>query len=496
LNARDDASAAPLRQEVPVLGTQVSLPAGTDFILEARANKPLQVVRVQAEAWEAGSSRYMSDLALPGATGAPPALHNIPVAQPLLAPDGMSFRLPCALAVAAAPEILSATGEVQLPLRLSPDSFLRITLHDDDDVISADPARLTVNSIPDEPPRIETRLKGIGTSITRQATIPVVGEIQDPQDGSKRYGVTDDYGIAEARFEYKVESARTPGKEAAWQPAPFVNQANGRKQFPVEERFAMLPLDLPVGSKLTLKVVASDRDNLTGPHVSSGQPYSFLVVSDDELLALIAVKELNIRRRFEQVIDEVKNTRKDLLLARTRLEEVVGPRARPAADLQPNSAETRTSVEGAALIAVERAVSGIRKNANETQSIEEEFRDIRNELENNAIPDARPTLERIDEGIIRPLHSVNTVDYNNLDDALVLLRRVLEERADPLSSFEEPVDRVHLTIEHLEAVLAQMLRLETVNEALQLLRDIIKLQEDLQEKTRQERKKKLLENLQ
>src|SRR4029079_788035 len=145
---------------------------------------------------------------------------------------------------------------------------------------------------------------------------------------------------------------------------------------------------------------------------------------------------------------------------------------------------------------VERGVSGIRKNANETQSIEAEFREIRDELANNAIPDAKPMIDRIDDSIIRPLHSINTVDYNSLDDALVLLRQTLEDRGDSLSAFEEPIERLNLTIEHLEAVLAQMLKLETINEALQLLRDIIKSQEELQEKTRLERKKKLIEGLQ
>jgi len=88
-----------------------------------------------------------------------------------------------------------------------------------------------------------------------------------------------------------------------------------------------------------------------------------------------------------------------------------------------------------------------------------------------------------------------------LDDSLVLLRKVLEEkigeeRADPLGRFDESVDQINQTIERLEAVLAQMLKLETVNEALQMLRDIIKAQEELQEKTRMERKKKLIEGLQ
>src|SRR5262249_47645919 len=141
---------------------------------------------------------------------------------------------------------------------------------------------------------------------------------------------------------------------------------------------------------------------------------------------------------------------------------------------------------------VERSLSGIRKNANETQSIEQEFGDIRDELENNAVPDVKPMLERIDGGIIKPLHSINTIDYNAIDDSLVLLRKVLEEKADPFARFDETVDQLNLTIDHLEAVLAQMLKLETVNEALQMLRDIIKAEEDLQEKTKTERKKKLI----
>jgi hypothetical protein len=492
LNTHDESSAAPVRKAVPVLGTQVSLPAGTDFLLEARTNKPLQGVSLQTGLWELEVSRGGARLKIAGAGEAPPTTINLTTTQPLLAEGGQTIRVPCALSVTATPEIVSESGSVQLPLRLAPDSLLRITLHDHDDIISAEPARLTVNSIPDEPPRIETRLKGIGTSITRQATIPVLGEIQDPQDGSKRYGVTDDYGITVARFDYKLEAARPDGQEAHWQPAAFANQPEGRRQFPVDEKFAVLPLDLPVGTRFTLKVVATDGDNLTGPHVSSGQPWVFQIVSEDELLALIAVKELNLRRRFEQIVDEVKTTRKELLLARTRLEE---GRTKPPAGGAADSPAAAIGPESAALTTIERAISGVRKNANETQSIEVEFGDIRDELENNAIPDARPMLERINEGIIRPLHSVNTVDYNELDDALALLRKALEDRGDPLSSFEEPVDRINVTIDHLEAVLAQMLKLETVNEALQLLRDIIKSQEELQDKTRQERKKKLIEGL-
>jgi hypothetical protein len=495
LNTREEESTAPVRQEVTVLGTQVSLPAGTDFLLEARCNKPLESVRIQTDLWELRIEGGRGKLALPAASGESPKFVDLPVGGPLLADDRRAFTIPCVLGVGPTIEVISMTGGVHLPLRLAGDAALRITLHDTDDVMSGEPARLIINSIPDEPPHIETRLKGIGKSITRQATIPFVGEIQDPQDGSKRYGVTDDYGIAEARFEYRLDSSKADAAEATYQPAPFASRPEGRRQLPVDEKFQVLPLDLAVGVKFTLKVVASDTDNLTGPHVSSGQPIDFQVVSDDELLALIAVKELNLRRRFEQILEEVRNTRKDLLLHRTRVESARGARRKPEAEREAAERDQLASLDLAVTTSVERAINGIRKNANETQSIEEEFRDIRDELENNAVPDVKPMLGRIDEGIIRPLHSINTVDYNEVDDALVLLRRVLDDQVDPLSRFEEPVDRLNVTIEHLEAVLAQMLKLETVNEALQLLREIIKSQEQLQEETRTERKKKLIEGL-
>jgi hypothetical protein len=509
LNRLDEKTQAPQRQSVPVLGAQVALPAGTDFVLEARSSKTLRRFRLQTDRFEIAAERGSAQALISAIArvGAAQQNGNFLPPYPLLAEDGRTIRVPCVLTVTPETEMAAAEGQVHLPLRLSPDPVLRITLHDDDDIISSEPIRLAINSIPDEPPHVETRLKGIGNSITRQATIPVVGETPDPQDAAKVYGVTDDYGIADAHFEFKVDATRpaTTASDVApaevpkadlaaakYQAVPFSHRPDGGKQFVVDEKFKVLPLDLGIGQRLTLKVVAADADSLTGPHVSTGAPHSFQVVSDDELLALVAVKELNIRRRFEQILDEVKNTRKDLLLYRSRLDEARLIRTDPQVEIRQQLA----ALDMAAVTLVERSINGIRKNANETQSIELEFGDIRDELENNAVPDVKPMLERIDEGIISPLHSINTLDYNNLDDSLVLLRKVLEEAADPFAHFDESADQLNRTIERLEAVLAQMLKLETVNEALQMLRDIIKAQEELQERTRQERKKKLIEGLQ
>ena len=141
---------------------------------------------------------------------------------------------------------------------------------------------------------------------------------------------------SQAQFEYRIEGgAAAPTEE--FRTRAFAEAAGGRKELPVSERFAVLDLDLAVGQKLILKVTARDGDTLTGPHLSSSPTYTFQIVSDDELIALVAVKELNIRRRFEQILEEVRNTRKDLLLNRTRMEEARPLRAKPQ--------ETRTREE-------------------------------------------------------------------------------------------------------------------------------------------------------
>ncbi|MFN8854046.1 MAG: hypothetical protein ACK50P_00650 [Planctomycetaceae bacterium] len=492
-NELDTDGKTPLRSRVDVLGAQVSLPAGTDVVLEARVNKPLQSVRLQADQLELQLTREGAAFR-PADSSAETPYRPLGLPVPPVSEDGLSFRLPLLLTGQAEARALDERGEPVLPLRLPSDALLRFWLLDTDDIQSSEPARLTISSIPDQPPQVDVRLKGIGTSITRQATVPLVGQIRDAEESTQVYGVLDDYGVVQAQFEYRIEGgAAAPTEE--FRSRPFVEPAGGRKELPVAERFNVLDLDLAVGQKLVLKVTARDGDTLTGPHISSSPTYAFQIVSDDELIALVAVKELNIRRRFEQILEEVRNTRKDLLLNRTKMDEARPLRAKAQELRTRDEAERLAILETAALTSVDRGTSGIRKNHNETQSIEEEFRDVRDELANNAIPDVRPILERIDTGIVGPLHEVNTVDFDNCDDLLVKLREALEEQQDPLPPFEAAADELGAVIAKLEKVLAQMLKNEDYNKVLDMLRTVIRGQEELKKQTEVERKKRLIEGL-
>lgn len=489
LNRLDESGKKVVRDHRPIQGTQMSLPMGTDFILQARSNKPLRSVKIAAEHFELlltpGKSVFRLRTATPSPQDAPP--REIPVVGPQLSADLRQFSIPGVMDLKDQPEIMNEKGEPHLPLRLPPNALLQITLHDEDDVISADPTRLVLNAVNDEPPVSETALHGIGPSITHQATIPIRGTI------------TDDYGVADARFEYRLEA-----KEAL-EVRPFRAKPDFALKFKVQERFEVLPLDLKIGSKLTLSVVSTDADNLTGPHQTQGERYTFTIVSDDELRSMIAAREINLRHRFEQILGELQTARKDVQLYRTRYEEVLqlrngskenGTTPGPAPALTDDQRKQLLALEEQVNTAIARALGVTAKNANETASLEQAFRDIRDELENNALPDVKRLLDRLDNGIIKPLHSVNTLDFNQTEGALKLLKQALDGGKNvPLQRFDNASDELDRTITHMQSILAQMLKLESFNEVVQMLRELIKNQEELSQKVKDERKKKLIEGL-
>ena len=366
------------------------------------------------------------------------------------------------------------------PLPIPPDVPLQFELFDADGIQTLEPIRLIVTGIVDVAPTVETRLRGIGRSITRLAGIPVEGRI------------TDDYGVTSARFGYRVDDATD------YDFVKFEQAAAGQKSFtlgaqaePPFERFLVRPLELSLGQKLVLSVFARDADDVTGPHESHGEVYSFTVVSAEDLLAQLYDKELNLRQRFEQIIEEVRETREDIAVQRERsleaqkLRESIEPKQRPASDeLQ--------AIVSALDAAADRRLNAIRKNHTETRSIEELFGDIRAELVNNRV-DTTTMLERIDDGIVAPLHQINEIDYPEVDRNLALFKLVNEEGDDATTQIDLTLTAIDVMLERMNDVLREMRRRETFNELVKRLQSILEKQETIREQTKKARARSLIE---
>lgn len=424
---------------LPVTGV-MQIPRGTEIVVRARANKPLVSVTVE---------------------------------EPVVAeqPAGSAGTLKRELTVNASDERAFA-----FPLgRLEGDRTLLVTLADQDGIRSREPVRLAINSVADEMPRLAVRPKGVSTAVTPAARIPLEGEIKD------------DYGLARTWIGYSVDER--PTVEQA-----FATPPRERAEVSVEESLDVSDLELRAGQKLALTAHAADTFALAdAPNVGTSERFEFELVAPEQLLALLESRELNLRRRFEQIVDEVTEARDSLrdikfdpgtppaAAAEEPLAE--GDEAPAAADSVERALEQRR-------IRVERAVQNGRKSANETRGVGLAFADIHEELTNNRV-DTPEMMSRLMDGIAHPLARVADEMFPELDRRLLELQRDVENQAtgpERLAAVEQQADAI---LVEMQRVLDKMLELETFNEVVAMLRSIIDEQTEVNESTRELRKKKV-----
>ncbi|MFT5322857.1 MAG: hypothetical protein ACI8P0_000700 [Planctomycetaceae bacterium] len=485
----------PLRDVVPVRGTQVELPNETQFLLNATCNKPLTQVRMQFGGYEltfAASEEGEARLVHRSEEDEVLENRDIPPEEfsKWVSDGGTKISVPFVLTSyetdAARSRSDSLITEVGKPFVLAPDTNLRIYLEDADGILTAEPSRIQMGGIVDDAPVVETSLRGIGTSITRKASIPVLGRL------------VDDYGLASAQFEFKVDDVEEADVRPFENPLTPHQDGSSRREFELKrndgeefERFDILSLDLSLGQKLVLSVVATDEDDLNGPHRSRGERYAFKVVSNEELQSVLYQRELNLRAQFERVITETKQTQQDLILHRSRLDA----KKRLLADNEESEAADKAKrireIELVVTACAERSLHAVRKNANETASVELSFRDIREELVNNGLHTPQ-TLERIDDRIVKPLGLINATDFPAVDEALGVFRLTNERGNDATEAIDQSVEMLRGMIIRMERVLAEMEKLKEFQKAVEELKLILEQQQQLLERTKKERKRKLL----
>ncbi len=326
---------------------------------------------------------------------------------------------------------------------------------------------------------------------------------------------------------------------------PIAEQVD-RTTFPLNREFDVQELNLNPGDRLTLDIEAFDCYRLPGMETTGrqgvGDRWSLDVVSPEQLKTMLEVREITLRQRFEILIDEVKRTR--ILAEEFALDgqpaepddvkpenvnsEDVWPEERGENDVheggesegqeeQERSVETageRSELERqlaeqrrrereriskahaeAGIYNITRVLRDTQKETYEIGTISQAFLDIRREMFNNRIltPEIR---QRIDDGIIEPIRSLLEKEFVDLDERLVVLNRLLEERETTIRSTTlrqrtDVLAQFDRILERMGAIRDNMLSMESYAEAIELLRVIIRQQEQLREETRQEKKDQL-----
>lgn len=451
-------------RDLPVTGI-MPIPRGTKVTLRAETNKDVEQVRIDQLA--NGDTPSITELSLAGSK----------------TPRQFSLELPA----------------------LDSDVTLQFALLDTDGIRSRDAIRLSLSLVEDEAPRVEARLAGIGTAITPQARLPLEGEI------------TDDYSLGRGWFEYSVDD--NPAQQQ-----PFAATLAGREQVVASEVLEVGPLQLKPKQRLQLLAQVADTCDLSGdPNVGASQKYVLDIVTPGELRSLLEARELQLRRRFETILQEFTDTR-DLLARIDLVAKPAGenaPEAEKPADGENSAADepggkpavleegaepgdkaaTRRAVEtDPVAAATQRKVQSARCIQNsarandETRGLAVAFDEIRAELINNRV-DTEELKQRLQQGIADPLRRIADERFPELDRRLKQMDALIDRPAEAERLQAASRQQADLILVEMQQVMDNMLELETFNEALDILRTIIKTQDELNEQTKERRKAKLLELL-
>ncbi|MBX9788025.1 MAG: hypothetical protein K2Y37_03855 [Pirellulales bacterium] len=452
---------------LPVTGV-VQLPRGTRVRVRATATKPLVEARV------AGIGEAETAPIAGGDSAHKPAAEGTSKAPPESATSA-----PCVIAPTADdPRRLVFDAGT-----LDANQTVIVTLHDTDGIESREPWRLVLAVVPDEVPLVNVRLRGIGPAITPQPRLPLVGDVHD------------DYALERVWWAYGITADKLAERDTA-RPAP------GQGDLTVDDALDAKELALEPGQTLLVEVRARDNCALAGgPNIGVSDRFSLEVVTPDRLRAMLEARELNLRRRYEQLIEEVTGTRDGLARLELVTEPATSPTAErkspaegaaPAADdaapaTRPASGEEQLSANK---LRVERAMQNSRKNADETAGVAASFEDLHDELVNNRI-DTPELKSRLKEGIADPLRVVATVQFPLLDERLTALIAALGDPASGPPALLAAQQQLDVILVEMQQVLAKMMEIETFNEVVDQLRAIIEAQQKLNERTKDARRRKV-----
>ena len=155
------------------------------------------------------------------------------------------------------------------------------------------------------------------------------------------------------------------------------------------------------------------------------------------------------------------------------------------------------------LLYARRAIMQIDKSMQELQGIAEAFTSIRLQLINNRI-DAEDRKARIKLQVESPLRNILDAELPALRDSVVQLESdlvQLEQSAQPAeqsqveSDLQLAIQRIDVVLTELNQILDSLIKYETQNELLEIVRRMIQQQREILEKTEQERQRQAFESL-
>ena len=426
---------------------QSQLPQGTSVSVKAKTNKPLRKV-------------YMVD--------------NSTKLLSTIQPSENTFEYPI--------------GAV-----MEPCSY-HFYLVDHDGVVSEQPHAISIEPVEDDPPSVESSMVGIGIAVTPDVRIPIIGMIEDDYATERQWIEIETPNTELVSFDFETDSDGRIDTELDFRKWRQQSRDN---------------VDLPTGGNNTLALVvkAVDRFNLRGvANIGIGDRYELDLVSPGQLLRILERLEVGQRRRLEQILEEMNGARDYLL--RTRSEAKQTAEGREPGDSQPISNDGNTDEvirkHELRLLFAQRCLVQIEKSSEEVSGVASEFENIRLQLINNRV-DSEDRKERLSNQIVAPLRLIADQSLQQLNNDVERLEETLDQlQTNPADSrvsqtadveATAAIQQANLVLRQIDEVLGVLIKYETQNELLEIVREMIRQQKEIAEQTRKERKRKAFEGL-
>lgn len=304
------------------------------------------------------------------------------------------------------------------------------------------PTRLALRMIQDDPPHVRLKILGVGEMVTPDAVLAI--EID----------VSDTYGLAVVEITHE-----RGGEEPSQGTIALPRFKPGSDHFAESLAWPVRAARANPGERLVLAASATDYDTVSGPNVGQSSRTALRVVTKEELLAELARREREFRMDFERLVEGQELVRGALLTV-----------------LRQHRQGTSWDDLAGTLATLERRQRGIASSVN---VVRRQFEKILAELRTNQL-NTTDEEKRLGEGVIPRLERLSKRDLPAAADSVRIWARS--------SAGESGRDVDPLQIEALKtmrAILRTMLQWEGYQEMVTMLRDMIRLQGELREETRE-----------
>jgi len=334
-----------------------------------------------------------------------------------------------------------------------PSMALWFELTDSEGFVNPRAAQYNIAVVPDKPPVLQIETAGVGGQVTGKARIPL------------RVSARDDYGLGAVELVWSIQSLGGKGHRQ------LVRDFEGREKSPpaLEHVFDLLRRDpnAPDGAPEldrgeTLHLQAEARDALpppAGPNRAVSNLITLKVVSEEELLVALLDSQRALRDQFERAIELQKDVQ-----------------------LKTGSAAER-AVQAGGLNEARRMTASVGDQQQQVLDLVGEvagrLAGILERMRNNRVA-AEADMQRLDRRIIAPLKALTGGAMREAIAGLVAARDVsqplpLAAELRRLAGLEGQVLR------QLEAVLAEMVKVESAQEVERRLRMVIKISRDVRD---------------